>query len=265
MIQLELIEFADFLHPQEFVSEIFRQNPDVGLPVPLEAIAHAVGIIEIRYQELDAFEGALRANAEKSQGAISINSRSWPRRQRFTLGHELGHFMLPKHNYFMNCTSSNMQNRSGLDSIEVEANEFSAQLLMPEPLFTGHPDYPEFPDCRALVSLADRCDVSFKACAYRYQDLSKHLLGMVFSRDGTVSYVRRNQTPGFWLSPGNGAALPEHLIRRIKLMDTNSVYKQESATNLWFDTSRATNPPDSVMEETFLQENGYTTTLLWFE
>lgn len=43
MVKLELIEFADFLHPPEFVSEIFRQNPDMGLPVPLGAIAYAAG------------------------------------------------------------------------------------------------------------------------------------------------------------------------------------------------------------------------------
>lgn len=265
MVQLDLIEFADFEHPHEIVPEIFRQNPELGFPVPLEAIARAAGIIEIRYQTLDAFEGVLAANAEKTQGAIAINSKSWPQRQRFTIGHELGHFMLPRHNHFMECSTSDMKNHSGLDPIEAEANAFSAQLLMPEPLFSCHPDYPEFPDCRALFSLAEHCDVSFKACVYRYQDVSEHLLGTVFSHNGLISSVRRNQIPGFWLRLGSGSVLPEHLGQKLKRMASNSVCKQVSATNLWFDTSRVKDPPDTVLEETFLQENGYATTLIWIE
>jgi Zn-dependent peptidase ImmA (M78 family) len=265
MVKLELVEFADFRSPPEFVSGIFRQNPDLGFPVPLEDIARAAGIFKIRYEKFDAFEGVLRANAEKSRGIIAINSRSWPQRQRFTLGHELGHFLLPKHNCFMECSANDMMSRLRLNPIEVEANEFSAQLLMPESLFTSHPDYPESPDCRALVSLADCCDVSFKACAYRYQDLFRHPLGLIFSQYGEVRSIRRNEALGFWIKVGINEALPNHLCSKIQAMIANSVYRQESATDLWFDTSRATNPPDSVMEETFLQENGYATTLLWFE
>lgn len=272
MVKLELIEFADFTHPEEIVAEIFRQNPRMDLPVPLDEIAKAAGIVKIRHQPLESLEGGLVANAEKTEGAILINSRSLPlQRQRFTLGHELGHFMLPKHNHRMGCLSRDLHmssSNSGLtdsQQVEVEANQFAAELLMPRQYFTTHSDCPQTPDCKAIAYLAERFDVSFKACVYRYQDLCRFPLGLVFSRNGEVTAVRRNKALRFWMQAGKGTALPDHLYQKIQAMTANSIYRQESATDLWFDTSRVTDPPDSVMEETFLQENGYATTFLWFE
>lgn len=265
MVKLELIEFADFTHPEEIVAEIFRQNPRMDLPIPLDEIAKAAGIVEIRNQPLESLEGGLVANAEKTEGAILINSRSLPlQRQRFTLGHELGHFMLPRHNHFMECVASDMSHHKGLTTIEVEANAFAAALLMPQHCFMMHPSYPEIPSCKALLSLANTFDVSFKACAYRYSDIFPHPLGIVFSHNKKVSSVRRNSYLGFWLKTAVGSTLPTHVFQD-QVMMPNSVNRGRVPSRTWFETSRSAALPDTVMEETFLQDNGYATTLLWFE
>lgn len=48
-------------------------------------------------------------------------------------------------------------------------------------------------------------------------------------------------------------------------MMPNSVNRGRVPSRTWFEASRSAALPDTVMEETFLQDNGYATTLLWFE
>jgi len=83
--------------PEAIAAEIFRQNPDASLPVRIEEIASAAGILGIQPLTTDGFEGMLISNPEKSEGTIFVNKNRPPRRQRFTVGHEIGHFLLPWH------------------------------------------------------------------------------------------------------------------------------------------------------------------------
>ena len=52
-------------------------------------------IVEIRYEVLVSFEGVLLTTAERNVGSILIyaNPNNGTQRQRFTLAHELGHFL----------------------------------------------------------------------------------------------------------------------------------------------------------------------------
>jgi Zn-dependent peptidase ImmA (M78 family) len=63
----------------------------------------------IDYSPLDNLEGALVANEYKTEGVILINNSKeigTKERQRFTLGHEIGHFMIPHHGHEMSCSIS---------------------------------------------------------------------------------------------------------------------------------------------------------------
>lgn len=59
---------------------------------------------------------------------IYVNEKDAPRRQRFTIAHELGHF-------FLHTEKNNIQTiisfRGESNPIETEANNFAAELLMP--------------------------------------------------------------------------------------------------------------------------------------
>jgi hypothetical protein len=52
--------------------------------VPVLEIAESVGIVEIKDRDMDAFEGALVANAEKTQGVIAVRSGTQRRRRRYS-------------------------------------------------------------------------------------------------------------------------------------------------------------------------------------
>jgi PAS domain S-box-containing protein len=101
-------------------------------------IARALDIEEIREEALTSFEGALIASPEKGRGSILVNKRSSSQRRRYTVGHELGHFLNPWHKPTtgdqFECTRSDMLVTSGTNRHlrqEVEANRFAIELLAP--------------------------------------------------------------------------------------------------------------------------------------
>ena len=131
-------------NPQRIAEAIMAQIADLPARVPVEDIAYALGIVEIRVEPLKSFEGALiTSGPEKAEGSILVNARSGPRRRRYTMGHELGHFLHPHHippTDGFHCTSDDMarSNAKGNGNRilqEIEANAFAAELLLPRPLF----------------------------------------------------------------------------------------------------------------------------------
>ena len=114
--------------------------------VQLTNIATALNIIEIRYVPLTSFEGALLTTPERRNGSILINSNARPERQRFTLGHELGHYLNvwhepPDDGGFM-CKSAEVKfgkffAKQGLSQHEVQELQPIRRLLFdpaPEPM-----------------------------------------------------------------------------------------------------------------------------------
>jgi Zn-dependent peptidase ImmA (M78 family) len=65
---------------------------DLGITDPrdidLDAIAHLLGVT-VRYQPLKGCEALIVGSGQRA--IVMINSVSSPERQRFSLGHELGH------------------------------------------------------------------------------------------------------------------------------------------------------------------------------
>ena len=207
MIDLDLIQFADLTCPIDIANEIFHQNNELIGSVPLEKIALATGISEIQYKELNSFAGSLIANDAKTDGIIIVNSKSRHHRQRFTIGHELGHFMIPRHGHNMSCTTKDLQAKSSSGmgkkrAIEVEANQFSAELLMPVTLLKKQGAFLGEPSINNIKSIATTFDVSFQASAIRFADKHDYLIAIVISHKGKIVFgYARNNFP-FWLQIG---------------------------------------------------------------
>ena len=77
-VSLDLMELDGKATPSAIVGEIMRQNPDMPMPVPLEAIAALGGIKDIKELTTDGFEGMLLTNPEKSEGVIAVKANGYP-------------------------------------------------------------------------------------------------------------------------------------------------------------------------------------------
>jgi hypothetical protein len=136
------MDLADCVTPEALLSEIHKlQAGQFPIPIPIDAWALALDITAIKALETEGFEGGLMMFPDRSSGTILIKEDAGKRRKRFTIGHELGHFLLPWHTPrsgvgFL-CSSRDMavfRAKPGGDryiEMEAQANRFSAGILMP--------------------------------------------------------------------------------------------------------------------------------------
>lgn len=101
--------------------------------IDLDAIAYDMGAT-VHRRPLGGCEARLVADGDRA--VITINSNSIPTRQRFSLGHELGHLKLDKGRSGFLCSSKDIgPHRDAARDGEAIANSFASQLLLPSYLF----------------------------------------------------------------------------------------------------------------------------------
>ncbi len=116
----------------------YKQNA----PVDVEGLIEELGI-KLKKCPLAADISGMIECSDKKEYSITVNDTDSPFRQRFTMAHELGHYILHRSILGEGITDNRMY-RSDADSIynnkqinpshETEANKFAASLLMPKPL-----------------------------------------------------------------------------------------------------------------------------------
>lgn len=184
-------------NPDNLARAVLEQIGHRAGPTPIEAIAAAVDIIEIRQEQLNSFEGALITTLERDVGKILVNRTSSRRRQRFSVAHELGHYLNPWHVPTSStgfwCKKRDflaVRRSSDLDRQlrqEAEANTFAIALLAPASLVRRHLS-PQ-PDLADVVAISNDMDISREAAARRYVEVRDETLAVLVSRDGRLVYL----------------------------------------------------------------------------
>jgi Zn-dependent peptidase ImmA (M78 family) len=161
---------------ETIVRKLLRELEIEKPPIPVEAIARSLGA-KIRYSP---FEGDISGMVfrDKDQTVIGVNSLHHPNRQRFTIAHEIGHFLLHKGTeiHVDRTFRVNLRNdvsSQAVDPDEIEANRFAAQLLMPEH-FLGRDLKGQEIDIEKeddLKLLASKYRVSLQALTFRLTNL----------------------------------------------------------------------------------------------
>jgi Zn-dependent peptidase ImmA (M78 family) len=145
-------------------------------PIPVEQIAGNEGIEIVRVSG-GWNESGFLMREENSRPVIGINRKNSPKRQRFTIAHELGHWCLHKgkplivdHSVMIN--KRNDVSSQASDVEEIQANQFAAALLMPTNLVREVAASSELRSRDELVSrLADTFDVSSDSMTWRLVNL----------------------------------------------------------------------------------------------
>ncbi len=146
------------------------------LPVDVARLAKLESV-EVEHVDFgDEISGVLVKDGDRA--VIGVNARQALARQRFTIAHELGHYFLHSSrelfvdkDYVVHFRDENSS--TGYDPIEVEANQFAAELIMPaanvRELFTTRRF--DIDDESALRKLATQFQVSPTAMAVRLSSL----------------------------------------------------------------------------------------------
>jgi Zn-dependent peptidase ImmA (M78 family) len=162
---------------QSKANEILIGNDCYKVPVDVKTLAQRLGV---QILEDDLPEDISAALDVRKKPVIFINSAHGLYRRRFSIAHELGHFVLhhpagiihvDKRTFFRNTQSS-----EGIEITEIEANKFAAALLMPAAFVREQLEqYEDFIDIEedndAVMKLAKFFQVSPTAMSFRMQNL----------------------------------------------------------------------------------------------
>lgn len=119
-------------NPKTSARELLKAAGVKSPPVPVDQLARLSGVRVLGWRFDDAVSGLLLDL--ESGPAIGFNEGQSPGRRRFTIAHELGHFLLRHHDHFHIdlAAPASHGNPPGYDwRDERAANEFAAELLMP--------------------------------------------------------------------------------------------------------------------------------------
>lgn len=260
--------------PSALVTKILRSEPTLTVPIPIEALAGQLDIAEIRPIAVDGFEGGLITDAGRSSGFILVNQRAHPTRQRFTIGHELGHFLLthhrPRGDQGFLCSREDMRRygrgaQSPAIQMEVEANQFSALLLMPPPLWRKSLERFRDPSLDQINELSREYLVSKEAAARSFVDYHSESIAIVVARHGTIERIYRplQRFPALCVEKGHKVPRSS-LFHRLKPELGKASDLVEAQAQFWLETEWG-RPIPQLCEQVAFQQNGYAMILLWAE
>jgi Zn-dependent peptidase ImmA (M78 family) len=265
---IDRIELADIGNPKLIAQAVLRQMElATNKPTPVEALAEAVGISSIETLSNESFEGALITDLDKMEGIILCRAGVPYQRRRFTIGHELGHYLNPWHvpsGVGFECTTANMLASgspalTGRPKWEAEANTFAAELLMPTETFGLSLRKVKNLEIDTVVRLADVFDVSKLACARRITEFNTEDCAFLLSKDGIVNQVYRSK--GFPYVPlSKGSQLPQRCISRQFAGSSDEQSELEpSEPSYWSDQLKKNR---AYFEQVLVQNDGWRLTLL---
>ena len=197
-IQLDRIALEDVgVNPQRLAEAIHEQLGEGVGAVPVRQIALALDIVDIRELPLTNFEAALVTTPERDCGEILLNLNSSPQRRRFSLGHELLHFLNSGHEQTEAggfwCSRADMMTSSATQNRhvrqEAEANAFAIELLAPRKRL--RPYLRAKASLQTVLRIASDLDISREAAARRYVNLQSDGLAAVFCKNGQFVYAER--------------------------------------------------------------------------
>ncbi|CCV52142.1 ImmA/IrrE family metallo-endopeptidase [Yersinia enterocolitica] len=150
--------------PSELLN--FAKNNNICLePIDVSALTQLLGII-MRLEPMPGDESGSLKKDKTGAWIMTVNSLHHPHRQRFTIAHEIGHYI--KHTMLSNSFEDKVFFRNGeMNNMETEANRFAAELLMPEHefhQFIGN-------GSQTVTEIADYFHVSSMAVRIRAQQL----------------------------------------------------------------------------------------------
>lgn len=161
---------------------------DVAGPTPVEDIAMDNGVVCLEANLTGCLARLIRKG---TRGIIRTKSGiAELGRKRFAIAHELGHWFLHKleSQYFI-CTAEQMRDYKG-SPLEVEANLFASELLLPTNLF--RPIAENADPCLAIIkNLAGTFKTSLTATGMKFVELNCHECILVLSTNGVVSWSKQ--------------------------------------------------------------------------
>ncbi len=214
--------------------------------ISLTDIATFLGAIVIE-KPMDLADGKIIRG--KSQTIIRINSNIYlQEKKRFALAHEIGHLLLHDNLELHNDNPGSMnwfqyfENQAKRGKQEYEANDFAAELLMPEKIFRKEFQGKIFTP-NLLKELSQRFQTSITSVIFRVLKLDLYPICIVYLYRGEVKYWLKSPDLYVYIKNINHLPPPEDSVAK-EYIDANYEYlyhgeekAQEIYRSTWFELS----------------------------
>lgn len=158
---------SPYKSPETLLKELGIEEPeDIGI----EAIAEYCKAT-IVYEPLRGCEARIIGNGERA--IITVNENSIRERQRFSAGHELGHWMRDRGEIASICTERMLHDKWFQSDKESQANRYAADILLPKYIFSPRARNKEI-TFLSVKDLANDFKTSLTATAIRLVELGSY-------------------------------------------------------------------------------------------
>lgn len=258
--------------PTALAERIHELLPDLPLPVPINELCRHLDIISITELSSDGFEAALITDEHKAEGAIVHAPGRHLFRTRFSIAHELGHFLIPSHrppaNEPLGCSIENLRHaetksKGKCQRMEAEANKFAARLLMP-PKRVRLSILKSDDDLQSIVAMARQFGVSKEAMARNWVEQHSEPVAIIITRQSKIArFYRGEDFP--WLACRVGESVPFGSISNETTLEVGRYSDIDDVDpDVWMD-ERGAEKVVALAEQVLVQRDGFTMILLLAE
>ena len=257
--------------PEGLVRLILQALPGTDAPIQIEALCRSLDISEIQLLDSEGYEGGLITDPERSTGIILVNGQAGLERRRFTIAHELGHFLIPTHipnvdGRFL-CSRKDMLALGAKEGdrrarMEAEANRFASLVLVPPPILRKKFAGLSGPGLIEVFDLAREFQVSKEVMARNFAEHYATASAVILVHDGKVirSYRNRNFP---YMAPSRGGPVPrQSTFWKINDRPALEGHFQGVPFGTWLGDD---NPRADLLEQVILQTNGRAMIMLQLE
>ena len=249
--------------PAAELAELLLQRFGVNGKPDLATLCRWLGL-RVREKNFDGFDGVLRRSKTQQKGIIGVNARiAEASRKRFMIAHEIAHFVIPYHRELQSpCETGSIDAFSRtLARPELEANEFAAELLMPERQVASRFAL-DNPSLAGISRVATEFETSLSATAWRFLELTQEACAIVWSAGGKSIWYRTNEALPF-LMPVKSLPWPSSIAARLFAGETTEGGMRQVDTDAWFYNSTAERMGALWEDSVYLTNYDAVFTLLW--
>ena len=215
--------------------------------ISLEMVATYLGITVLEESMNNADGRIVRG---KTKTLVKINKDiPYPEKKRFVLAHEIGHFLLHDRLEIHGDTDNTLnwfqhtEARAIRGDQEAEANDFAAELLMPEAAFRKQ--CYRIPFSQNLIkNLSVHFNTSLTSVIYRCYSLNIHPLFIASMHNGKVLYYLKSHDLHVWvknltkLAPPEDSIAMEYIEANYDFIYKDSEKTQQIEKSTWFELGK---------------------------
>jgi len=217
-------------------------------------------------QNVKIVEGSLEGASARlvSTGTSAVirvnNEENYPFKKRFSIAHELGHFVM-RHGHLLNriCNEEDLFDWYG-GSEEAQANAFAGELLLPGKILKPYCDVDDV-SFDVVREISGKFQVSLTPTATRFIENCPGKCALVFSQNNKIKWFKRSDDWNYFLDLGR--TLEPSSVAAIFFRGDKCPQEQiEVPGHSWVGKYA----PDYLIEHTIYSKvGGYTLTILWEE